>query len=167
MSVTTEGGELNLEVSLDMDPVVVLVVGTIAATLSEVNGIIDDFKDFLGRDKAKDPIKLFKETDATYHAVRYSVETGYGLCRTARRGDMRPKQSDCLVIMKEFINRLATNKSGDDDFDSRSFVEDCIDWMSATHFCLLEQVKRAERRDIKRAFKSRVPIPFAQSSVVA
>ena len=165
-AVEDDDGEVTLNVGLDLDPVVVLVEGTLAATLSEVNGIIEDFKDFLANERAKDPVRLFKETDATYHTVRYSVESGYSLCKTAEKGALKPKQGDCLILMKEFINRLAQNKSGDDGFDNRAFIADCIDWMSATHFCLLEQVKRSDRRVVKRAFKASKPIPFIQSSVV-
>ena len=166
-AVEDDDGEVTLNVGLDVDPVVVLVEGPLAATLSEVNGIIEDFKDFLTKERAKDPTRLFKETDATYHAVRYSVENGYTLCKTAEKGAIRPKQNDCLILMKEFINRLALNKSGDDSFDNRAFITDCIDWMSATHFCLLEQVKRSDRRVVKRAFKANRPIPFIESSVEA
>ena len=95
------------------------------------------------------------------------MENGYTLCKTAEKGAIRPKQNDCLILMKEFINRLAQNKSGDDCFDNRAFITDCIDWMSATHFCLLEQVKRSDRRVVKRAFKANRPIPFIESSVEA
>ena len=162
-----DDGEEREEISMDIDPITVMVEGTIAETLHEVSGIVDDFRDFLGSPRSKKAGRLLKEVDATYHAVRYSVETGLGLCNTANQRDIRPKQRDCLILMRSFIRRMAENGANDDEFDGNAFIADCIEWMTATHFCLLEQVKRDDRRAVKRAFRSRKVIPFVQSSVVA
>jgi hypothetical protein len=162
-----DDGEERQEIAMDLSPVVVMVEGTIAESLSEVCTIIEDFKDFLGGKRGEDPDRVAREVGATYHAVRYSVENSHDLCMTAPRKDMRPKQKDCLIIMRSFIRRMADNGVNDDVFDDKTFLSDCLDWMTATHFCLLEQVKRNDRRSVKRAFRSRKSIPFVQSSVVA
>jgi hypothetical protein len=166
-SYVGDDGEDRQEISMDLSPVVVMVEGTIAESLSEVCSIVEDFKEFLGDKRAENPERVAKEVDATYHAVRYSVENGHDLCMTAPQKDLRPKQRDCLIIMRSFIRRMADNGINDESFDDKTFISDCIEWMTATHFCLLEQVKRSDRRAVKRAFRGRNDIPFIQSSVVA
>ena len=166
-SYAGDDGEERQEIAMDLSPVVVMVEGTIAESLSEVCSIVEDFRSFLSDDRAKDPVRVEKEVEATYHAVRYAVETGHDLCMTAPQKDLRPKQKDCLVVMRSFIRRMARNGANNQVFDGEAFLSDCIDWMSATHFCLLEQVKRDDRRAVKRAFRAQKPIPFIQSSVVA
>ncbi len=162
-----DNGEDHQEIAMDLSPVVVMVEGTIAESLSEVCGIVEDFKEFLNDARAKDVVRLAEEVSATYHAVRYSVENSHSLCLTAPREALRPKQKDCLILMRSFIRRMADNGVNDESFDDKTFISDCLDWMTATHFCLLEQVKRSDRRAVKRAFKGRSDIPFIQSSVAA
>ena len=166
-SYVGDDGEERQEIAMDLSPVVVMVEGTIAESLSEVCGIIEDFKEFLSGERGKDPERLAKEVSATYHAVRYSVENSHDLCMTAPQKELRPKQKDCLIIMRCFIRRIANNGVNNEVFDDKTFISDCLEWMTATHFCLLEQVKRSDRRAVKRAFRGRNDIPFIQSSVVA
>ena len=166
-SYVGDDGEERQEIAMDLSPVVVMVEGTIAESLSEVCGIIEDFKEFLSGERGKDPERLAKEVSATYHAVRYSVENSHDLCMTAPQKELRPKQNDCLIIMRCFIRRMANNGVNNEVFDDKTFISDCLEWMTATHFCLLEQVKRSDRRAVKRAFRGRNDIPFIQSSVVA
>ena len=148
----TDDGKKGLYVTDDAVINHTVAEGLIGEIINEAFGALEGIQGAVEEKKSEKAIR--DQVEASYHVIRYEVESRLENLETFKRKDLRPKHRDCRVILARASRVMAQNSPllEDHKFDHDRFVSDAVNMVKALHMCLDESTTKKHRESVRRGY---------------